>query len=270
MKTNERVASPLKYHGGKTYLAPKIVRLMPPHVHFVEAYAGGLSVMFNKDPNDVSEVANDLDGRVATFWRVLREPDLFKKFRRQCEATEFGRQAFRAAYNHQYGDDPLADAWAFFVLCRQSMAGRQQDFAPLSRRRTRRGMNEQASAWLSAVTGLEAVHPRPRRVVVEQMDALELIQRADDAETLYYLDPPYLPQVRSPGQVYTHDMTKRDHRDLLAVIRQCRGKVMLSGYPSAMYGKRLADWNMHTFDSPNHAAGGAKKRRMTEAVWCNF
>ena len=45
------------------------------------------------------------------------------------------------------------------VNCRQSLTGRMDTFAPLSRRRTRRGMNEQCSAWWNAVEGLPAVRP---------------------------------------------------------------------------------------------------------------
>lgn len=37
--------SPLKWHGGKHYLAARIVALMPPHTHYVEPFAGGLSVL---------------------------------------------------------------------------------------------------------------------------------------------------------------------------------------------------------------------------------
>jgi DNA adenine methylase len=65
-------------------------------------------------------------------------------------------------------------------------------------------------------------------------------------------------------------MTKAQHRELLEVLRRARGKVMLSGYPSALYDGALADWNRHTFDLPNNAAGGAKKGRETEVLWCNF
>ena len=36
---------PLKYHGGKTNLARRIVELMPPHLHYVEPFAGGLAVL---------------------------------------------------------------------------------------------------------------------------------------------------------------------------------------------------------------------------------
>jgi DNA adenine methylase len=65
-------------------------------------------------------------------------------------------------------------------------------------------------------------------------------------------------------------MSEAKHRELLDVLRRCEGKVMLSGYPSRMYDDMLAGWTRHTFDMPNHAAGGAKKDRETEVLWCNF
>ena len=49
---------PLKWHGGKYYLASKIVRLMPPpHLHYVEPYFGGGAVLFARDPEDNSLLA---------------------------------------------------------------------------------------------------------------------------------------------------------------------------------------------------------------------
>ena len=42
------------------------------------------------------------------------------------------------------------------------------------------------------------------------------------------------------------------------------------GYPSELYDRALHDWTRHPFDLPNQAAGGRRKRRMTEVVWCNF
>ena len=46
------LAKPLKWHGGKAYLAKKIIELMPPHLHYVEPYGGGLQVLLAKDPLD--------------------------------------------------------------------------------------------------------------------------------------------------------------------------------------------------------------------------
>ena len=84
------------------------------------------------------------------------------------------------------------------------------------------------------------------------------------------LDPPYVPSTRKSRAVYRYEMTEDDHRDMLAVITKVKGKVMLSGYPSKLYDDALVGWNKHTFDLPNNAASGSRKRRMTESVWCNF
>jgi DNA adenine methylase len=78
---------PLKWHGGKNYLAKRIVELMPRHLHYVEPFLGGGAVLFARDPEDpdlwlaphkgVSEVVNDIDKRLYNFWQVLRDPELF-------------------------------------------------------------------------------------------------------------------------------------------------------------------------------------------------
>jgi DNA adenine methylase len=280
----KRLAPPLKYHGGKHYLAARIVELMPRHMHYVEPFFGGGSVLLARDPNDrrfwvsadgghrgVSEVVNDLNGRLVNLWRVLRGEDTFPRFLRQVEAMPLSRAEWEAARDTEPDPDPVADAVAFFVLCRQSLAGRREGFTSITRTRTRRAMNGNASEWLGAVEGLAAVHDRLRRVVIENMQAVDLIRREDTPTTLFYCDPPYLHEARAGGREYgAFEMTKADHRKLLSVLLQCKGKVMLSGYPSALYDTVLSDWTRHVFELPNNAAGGRNKRRMTEVLWCNF
>jgi DNA adenine methylase len=98
-----------------------------------------------------------------------------------------------------------------------------------------------------------------------------LIRREDKPGTLFYCDPPYLHPTRTSKKVYgPFELSEADHRELLDVLLGCRGKVMLSGYPSALYDDALAGWTRHTFDAANHAAGGKKKGRETEVLWCNF
>jgi DNA adenine methylase len=276
MKT---LTQPLKWHGGKKYLAPQIVALMPQHLHCVEPFAGGLAVLLARDPDDqrlwlpphkgVSEVANDLDGRLINLYRVLQS-DAFERFWKELRAIPLSRAAWNLTRDHEYGFDAVADAVAYYVHCRQSRAGERKSFTPLTRTRTRRHRNGNVSEWEGAVDGLRAVRERLRRVVFECKPALELIRSEDTPGTLFYCDPPYLHGTRVSTDAYAFEMTEADHRELLDVLRQCQGKVMLSGYPSALYDAELADWNRHTFDLPNHAAGGGSKRRMTECLWCNF
>jgi DNA adenine methylase len=279
-----KITPPLKTHGGKHYQAGRIVAMMPRHLHYVEPYAGGLNVLLARDPADrrlwkadtsdqrgVSEVANDLNGPLMNFWRVLRGEDTFPRFLRQVQAIPLSRAEWEAAHAHRYGEDPVADAVAFFVLARQSLAGRMKGFTPITKNRTRRGMNGNASEWLSAVYGLPAVHARLIRVVLENRPALEVIQKHDGEGTLFYLDPPYLHSTRTAKKVYGQfEMTEADHRELLGVLTGCKGQVILSGYPNDLYDRALAGWSRYAKDIANHAAGGATKGRETEVLWCNF
>jgi DNA adenine methylase len=279
------LTQPLKWWGGKGYLAPRIIDLMPRHLHYVEPYGGGLAVLFQKDPFDVrhqwgeksyeqgiSEVVNDIYRPLQNFWDVLQGETAFGHFCRMAEATpfseiEFGRAESRICPDHR---QDVEAAVAFFVRCRQSRAGGFRDFATLSRNRTRRKQNEQASAWWNAVDGLAAVHARLKRVVILCRNAIEVIQQQDGTKTLFYLDPPYLPTTRASTGNYAHEMDEAAHRELLATIRACAGKVMLSGYSNDLYDGALHDWNRHDFEIDNKAAGGDVKRIMTECVWCNF
>ncbi len=269
---------PLKTHGGKRYLAKRLIALMPPHTHFVEPYAGGLAVLLAKSPEGISEVVNDLDGRFTNFWKVLRGEALFASLRRQVQAIPFSEIEWNQAkdYLNSVKGKPtrkemVERAVSFFVLCRQSMSGRCKEFSPLTRNRTRCEMNEQAASWLNAIEGLPTVHARLKRVVILHRPALEVIRSQDGPGVLFYLDPPYLPDVRaSKGAFGEFEMTTEQHEELLDTITGLQGMVMISGYASELYDSRLTGWSRQEFDLPNNAGSGEHKRRMTEVVWMNF
>src|SRR5262245_16771895 len=135
-----RITAPLKWHGGKHYVAPKVIDVMPRHLHYVEPYFGGGQVLFRRDPADrtlwwdgptsdrrkpdgVSEVVNDLDGDLMTFYAVLKDPDAFGRLRHLLELTlhsEVEWQAARALLDGTAGD-AVERAAALFTCCRQSL-----------------------------------------------------------------------------------------------------------------------------------------------------
>src|SRR5262245_28385188 len=101
-----KINPPLKCHGGKHYLAAKVLGLMPRHLHYVEPYFGAGSVFFARDPADrrlwwagltsdgrkadgVSEIINDLNGNLMNFYAVLKDRTLFDRLRTRLELTLF-------------------------------------------------------------------------------------------------------------------------------------------------------------------------------------
>jgi DNA adenine methylase len=277
-----RLTPPLKWPGGKHYLARKIVALMPPHTHYVEPYFGGGAVLLAKDPDGISEAVNDKHSILMNFWGCMASKKFFDDFQRRAEASPFSQELWEdslrvasIAQNDTHwtaSGGPRTDvALAFFIVCRQSLAGRMSTFAPSSRNRTRRGMNEQVSAWLAAVDGLPEVHARLRRVLMFCDDALKVIDSEDGPATLFYCDPPYLSETKT-ADAYQHEMTEEEHGELLDRLGGIEGKFLLSGYPSDLYecAEKKYGWSHLDFDLPNNAAAGKTKRRMTERLWYNF
>lgn len=277
-------------NGGKSYLAKKIVDLMPPrqsrdcpsgYVHYCEPYFGGGAVLLANDPEGISECVNDINANLVNFWLALKSPEsviqLITNSLMQPVCESIWDSAKLYLENETIKSIPDAQhAFAFLVVCRQSLMGMMKEFAPLSKTRTRRGMNEQVSAWFGAIEGLEEVHNRLRRVVIlGPSEACEVIEKEDSPTTLFYCDPPYLEETRSVFEVYgdgDHEMTYNDHCELLRTLATIEGRFLLSGYPSELYETFASKygWRHVDFKVPNQASMSDEKRGMTERVWMNY
>jgi len=268
------ITPPLKYHGGKTYLAKWIQSLAPEgrYIHRVHPYGGGLGEFWNWPHEGISEVVNDIDGRLSYLWRVLQDDAMFAEFTRRIEAMPLSEPEWGCAATTDGNVSPVTIAVRFFVRIRQSRQGLMEDWATLSRTRTRRGMNEQASAWLTAIEGLPEVHARLKRVVITCGDGVELIRQQDGPKTLFYCDPPYLGPERSTPDTYAHEMTPEQHKALLEALAHIEGFFMLSGYHNPMYDgwANMPGIYLHEKRIDNKASGSKTKEVKTECVWTNY
>ncbi len=272
--SSRRPSAPIKWHGGKHYLADRIIREFPPHTHYVETHFGAGAVLFRKPAGHIeghSEIVNDIDGDLTNFWRVLQSEEHFDAFFRRVEATPFSTVEWQDAVACD-SPDAVDRAIAFFIRYRQSRQGLGRDFATMSRTRTRRGMNEQASSWWSAVEGLPEAHQRLRRVVVMNLDATAVIRTQDGAETLFYCDPPYVSDTRVTTNSYRFEMAQTDHVELLAALGAIRGKFVLSGYQNPLYDQaaKRHGWRRVDITIDNKASSSKSKPIKIESLWMNF
>jgi DNA adenine methylase len=273
-KITRRASAPIKWHGGKSYLADRIVEMIPPHIHYVEPFFGGGAVFFKKPCNLIeghSEVINDVFGELVTFWRVLQSRVHFPEFERRVALTPFAKPVWEASCEVQ-SEDPVDRACAFFVRYRQSRQGLGRDFATMSRTRTRRGMNEQVSSWLSAIDGLADAHDRLSRVAIYCEEATALIRREDNERTFCYCDPPYIAHTRVVKDAYACEMTNEQHRELLETLGAVRGKFLLSGYRNALYDAAAEryGWRRTDIQIDNKASSKKTKPTKTECLWSNY
>lgn len=266
-------SQPIKWHGGKSYLAKWIISNFPDretYTHFNEAFAGGLSVLFSHDPNGKSEAVNDLNSGLSDFWSVLAQTP--ERMLRELWGTPLSQRVWDAAEEDLANSDRVKRATAFFIRYRQSRQGLGKDYTTPTRR-TRRGMNEQVSAWLSAVEGLPAAHERLKRVEIRNMDALAFIKKYDHEKALFYLDPPYLHETRVTTSDYQHEMTLEDHMTLLGLLESdFKGRFILSGYHSEYYDNWADDNGFRCVEREidNKASSKAVKEKKTECLWMNY
>jgi len=100
---------------------------------------------------------------------------------------------------------------------------------------------------------------------VMEGDALSVLPKLRlDAETLVYADPPYYPETRRRSRVYRFDYTAYDHEQLLEFLSAAPCKVMVSGYASPLYKRRLNGWSLHQFQARTRV------ETKQECIWFNF
>ena len=256
---------PFEYYGGKAHLAPKIAALLPPHDHYVEPFAGGLSVLLAKEPS-IAETVNDLDGDLVTFWRVLR--DQSEELERVCTLTPHSVDEFVAA-NERTSVTDLEKARRVFVVLTQ---GREHSLKPRDAGGWRRSVKPSARAPMPRVLGaqaarISAVAERMIGVSIENDDALNIIRRfGREPSVCIYADPPYLGETRGAGGGYGIDQKEEEfHREFAAACKEAKASVVISGYDSALYAELFAGWErMDMSTMPTQS-----RDRKMEVLWSN-
>jgi len=247
---------------------PWIISHFPAHRVYVEPFGGAASVLLRKE-RSYAEVYNDLGQHVVGLFRILRNEEQAAQLRRALELTPFARTEFLAAY--EAADDAIEDARRLII---RAFMGHGSDSATGVvggfRANSNRSGTTPAHDWANYPAALPFTIERLRGVIIEQRDAVEVMQQHDATTTLHYVDPPYVHETRTwmtsgkgKGN-YRHELDDAGQARVLSALRELDGMVILSGYPHPSYDEALPDWRRVTTDA--HADGA---RPRTEVLWLN-
>lgn len=269
-----QVRAPFTYYGGKQGMAARLVELMPSHRVYIEPFFGSGAVFFAKHPS-AHEILNDVDDRIVTFFRVLRDrpEDLI----RVCSLTPYSRTEFARALEST--DDELERARRFWVRVNQSFAktARENTGWSITTARTQ----STPGSVSGRLSRFAECAERLSGATIENRDAIELLERFGTTEdTVVYADPPYLGSTRSSaaaslgysGGDYSHDMPSViDHERLAACLHSLKATVILSGYPSELYEDLYGDWHQVDVHVAAHSSNAARadRGRRIERIWLN-
>lgn len=259
---------PFGWYGGKYSHLNWLLPLLPEANHFCEPFGGSAAVLINRKPSPV-ETYNDIDGEIVNFFKVLREQK--HELIEAIMLTPFSREEFELAINGSKENiSNLELARRFFVKARQVRTGLAQT-ASIGRwanckNTSRRDMSGAVSRWIGSVQSLSDISSRLLRVQIENDNAIAVIKRYDDPNTLFYCDPPYPHESRKDAKAYKYEMTDKEHIMLADILNNVQGKVAISGYRCDIMDSLYIGWRCVEARKICHSV----KQPRVEALWMNY
>ena len=248
----------LKYPGSKWRIADWIISFFPKHKVYCEPFFGSGALFFKKSPSYI-ETINDIDGDIVNLFKCCREfPEALAT---AINLTPFSREEFQRCYERT--SDPVEQARRTIVRYHQSFGTSNSSLNAWKNSQVGGGPRC-ATMWNYLPDTVIDCCERLKQAQIECVDAIDLIKRYDDKETLIYLDPPYLSNLRKKN-MYNCEMTESQHIEMIATIKQSKSMIILSGYDNNLYNTELKDW--HTADTLTTAQMGKQR---TEKLWMNF
>jgi DNA adenine methylase len=204
------------WQGGKRRLAARLLKLMPPHECYVEAFAGGAALFFLRPVPARAEILNDANGDLINLYRVVQHH--LEEFVRQFKWALSSRQVFE--WLKETPPATLTDiqrAARFYYLQQHAFGGKVtgQTF----------GTSTQGPVvnLLRIEENLSAAHLRLSGVQIENCHWLACVKRYDRDCTLHYLDPPYW-ETEGYGLPWSFD----EYVTMANFARSAKGRVMIS------------------------------------------
>ena len=227
------------YYGSKSRHLDFILPLLPMTPRYVEPFGGSAAVLLNR-PRSEEEVYNDLYGDMVCLMRSIRdEPE---ELARLVSLTPHSRR--------EYSRSAPAPDDGFLEVARKMLVRTRQVVSSNLRRadadalRCSLDPNRRPTCWRRSITSRstpDAGSPmlaseRLQGVTIENRDAVKVLMEYDSPDTLTYLDPPYVHEIRGGDRfVYVEELPDDGQRRLADALESIEGLAAVSGYESDLY-----------------------------------
>lgn len=221
METGKKLRPAIKWPGGKWRLKEQILPL-PDHTCYVEVFGGGLAIFHAKERSK-TEVVNDISGELVNFYRCVRFHP--RELLRQLDHLPNSRAEFMY-FKQNPGVTDIQRASTFFYRNALSFGGGGEHWG-VQRKSGGGASTSMRRKW-------EAIHHLSARldgVNIENLDWRRCIKIYDSAETLFFLDPPYV----GTDQCTYESFSLAEMQELADTVRQLQGKwIVTTGDTEAM------------------------------------
>jgi DNA adenine methylase len=219
-----RIASPLRYPGGKAFMFSVLRDIREANQlngHAVaEPFAGGagasISLLSLRETHEVH--INDLDKAIFSFWySAVHDADSLTHRLEDCTVSIEEWRRWRGIYRSKEASR-LDLGFAAFYLNRCNRSGIIKNGGPI-------GGIDQSGRWKidarfnkeNLAKRLEWIAQEAERITVSNLDGMDFIESLDPDATLFFIDPPYF----NKGPALYLDVLDHEYHMRLAEKLQC-------------------------------------------------
>lgn len=200
---------------GRLPIRKELAQVLPPHKIYVEAFAGGGEVIWEKDPSEV-EVINDINPLIIKAHRIiksLKEED-YKKLARYNWTKD------KEYFNNLKKREPANNLDFIHKIMYLSTVGIKSTSGGFFDFNYRFQVNPEINdiQWEKR---LRVAQERFKNVILENSDYQEIVKKYDSKDTFFLFDPPH------PGVEMYYQKEPFDCERLGEVLKKIKGKFIL-------------------------------------------
>jgi DNA adenine methylase len=239
------LSSLFKHHCNKNHIKDWLIEKLPAdykNFTYIEPYCGTAAVLLNKIPSQ-TEIINDEDKGIILIFKIIR--DQIDQFIKQLKKIKYTKKTFETAITTKDFSDELSHAVNEFVLRRLSKDGFKKSFLPCK------------SANLNIKSLLEISSTRLRDIYIFNESPIKVLQMFNNSNSIVYANPAPLPEFTEDS---FYEAILNNHIHLADVLKNFKGKVLLSGQPSRLHNKLYKGWRCEK----------KEVNAKVELLWMNF
>lgn len=251
--------TPITYYGGKQSIIHELLPMVPYHTIYTEAFFGGGTMFFEKDPV-LNETINDRLDVVVNFYRQIKFN--YANLKKLIDASLISRTELREAIRVIKQKDkcqPVAVAWAFWYCCNFSFMNKiggglkySKDTTVLVPRMLQNKKNEFT----------ELLVQRLQNTTIECNEAVYILKTRNARTAFHFIDTPYV----GSDQGHYKGFSEKDFIDVMDACADLKGKFLLTHYQHPILSEAI-DKNGWYMRQITYKLKSARKGRNTKTEW---
>ncbi len=251
----EKVRQPFGSPGGKSRSAQLIIDYLPEHRVYVEPFAGGAAVFWNKRPSDL-EVLNDKDSDIAFAYRFIKNVTDEQKKRLARKNWVVDEETYKRLLKLETAD-PVERFYKIVYLKRGGFSGDPMASA----------MPGHVGRHINIIADLDRYKARLKDVVIKNTDYSKVIDEFDSDDVVFYIDPPYLNQSQKG---FAYEFKEDDWAELIERLKSVKGKFLLSSGSKIKEAPAAWDVKRYKVERQINQPGQREHNTAWEYLYANF